>query len=147
MKDRSYIVAGLLAAVLALIVWCMYDLIPTPALLRDVADSLAGVTGTLAGFLLTCVSIVIAITPAQPAMQELKRIGALGRLVKRSGVSVMALVLASVIAAVARLADGQALQIFAAVTALLAAFGLLLMVAAGREYLRIFGYLSSSRRG
>jgi hypothetical protein len=145
MKDRSYIVAGLFGAMAATGAWCSYEVIPAPELLRDVADSLAGITGTLAGFLLTCVSIVVAVTPTQVAMQELKRIGALARLVRRSGVSVMALVLASIVAAVTRLAEGEALQVLVSATAVLTVFGLLLMAAAGREYLRIFGYLSSFR--
>ncbi|MBI2397714.1 MAG: hypothetical protein HYV17_07940 [Xanthomonadales bacterium] len=147
MNDRSYIAAGLLGIAAAVGVWCAYGGLPEPKLLRDVADSLSSVTGTLAGFLLTCISIVVAITPSQVVMQELKRVGAMRRLVMRSGASVIALVTASVIAAIARLADGMALQAFSSLTALLAGFGLVLLVAAGREYLRIFGYLSSTRSG
>lgn len=145
MSDWSYIKAAVVAAGAGVVAWYLLGAPPKASLLRDVADSLAGVTGTLAGFLLTCISIVIAVTPGDKAMRELKRVGTLARLVRRSGWSVLILIVASLLASITRLADDLPLKILATATAALSTLGLALLIASGREYLRVFGYLSSGR--
>lgn len=145
MSDNSYFKAGFAAAVAAVGTWYVFELPLVSSQVRDVADSLAGVTGTLAGFMLTCISIVIAVTPGDRAMRELKRVGTLGRLVRRSGWSVLVLIVASLLASITRLADDTPLRILAVTTSAISVCGLALLVASGREYLRVFGYLSSGR--
>lgn len=142
MMDWSYLKSCGVGAAGAAGVWCSWDQLPNVVLIRDVADSLAGVSGTLAGFLLTCISIVIAVTPEDKVMQELKRVGSIGMLVRRSGWSVILLVIAAIAASVTRLAEGSFLKLIATATAFLTTFGISLLVASGREYLRVFGYMS-----
>ncbi len=145
MSDYSYLKAAAAAILAAGGTWYGFESPPASNLVRDVADSLAGVTGTLAGFMLTCISIVIAVTPGDRAMRELKRIGTLGRLVRRSGWSVLVLIVASLLASITRLADDVPLRVLATATSGVSVCGLALLVASGREYLRVFGYLSSGR--
>lgn len=142
MIDWSYVKGAGIGALASPGVWFGWHKLPNVVLIRDVADSLAGVSGTLAGFLLTCISIVIAVTPEDKVMGELKRIGAIGMLVRRSGWSVIILVFAAIAASITRLADGLFLQAMATLTAFLTTFGISLLVASGREYLRVFGYMT-----
>jgi hypothetical protein len=143
LSRRGVILVLAIGLIAALSAWLGFGFVSKHALVRDAADSMSGVTGTLAGFMLTCISILVALSPDQSkAIGELHRKGSVRRLVRLSGWCVGLLISSSVAAAITRLTDGEALRLACAITAALTATGLAVLVSVGREYLALFGYLS-----